>query len=385
MYTWSSGDVISSARLNALEGDRAPVTIESITGQPNGVLTAYPVSTLLMATANIGDYVYLFGGINTSGTQQTTVYRYSISGNSYTAMASLATARPYRAVVVGSDIYLIHAGSPAETLRYNVSSNTYTTLTAYGTAGCVQMSAIGTNIFFMTSNNTVLVKYDTVAATYSTMAAIPVAAFYRFATNGTDLYLFGAANSYLYSVSANTYTSKSILPALWGATSASTTIDSLIHGPLYVGNSGTTRNKNKFFVQVSNTTATSSGIVIYDITANSWVLGTSIPSSGNRGSFCATSTDEMVLNFNYNTNSVTPWNTNSVNRYITYLSPYTATSQGIAVVYPSGQTIRNETTAVNGQIIAFKAGDVITNNASRGESWGGSSVSAFDAIVIKKG
>jgi hypothetical protein len=346
-----------------------------------------------MATANIGDYVYLFGGVNTAGVAQTSVYRYQVSTGTYTAMTSLATARPYLAVAVGADVYLIHNGSPAQTLRYNVAANTYTTLTAYSTAGCVQIAAIGTNIYFMTASSATLVKYDTVAATYSTMAAIPIGGYYRFGSNGTNLYLFKPTNSYLYNVSGNSYTA--ITPMTSGS-SVPRTFDNFTPSYLYVGPSGTTRNKNKIFIEFLYDGAPAYdeiGIDAYNISTNLWEAGAGgaglIPSSlGSmafyQASFCAIPSSENIIIFN-SSGSASPTYTITNPRIVTlYLSPFTASSQGIITGYET-ITLRNETTNLTGQTVAFKSGEVITNNASRGLVVGGSAVSAVDAIVIQKG
>lgn len=377
-YTWVNGDVITSARLNAIEQDRAPVTVQSITGQTNGNLTNYPVVTTRMAAANIGDFVYLFGGYNTSDVLQTTVYRYTISTNTFTAMASLATARQYRAAAVGSDVYLFATGATAETIRYNVAANTYTARTAYSSTGCLSLVSIGTYVYFLQSG-TALIRYDTVADSYAAMAAIPVSSFYRLATDGTDIYLFGANNSYLYSVSGNTYTAKAALGAAY-----STTVEGHTQGALYVGPSGSTRNKNKIWIQASQTGVFASLHRIYDIAGNSWTGAAATALSFE--TFCAIPASETIIRFNANTSAAFPWSYDGLcRRYTSYLSPFTASSQGIAVVYPTGQSIRNETTTVNGSLVSFKTGEVVTNNASRGDAWGGSAVAAFDAIVIQKG
>lgn len=386
MYTWSPGDVISSARLNAIEGDRAPVTVESITGKPEGVLAASPVSLLRRGVGVIGGDVYLFGGTDSSDTPQTNVYKYSVSGNSYTTMASLANARLYLAAVVSGDVYLIASGATAETLRYNVATNTYTSRTAYGTSGCVAMVAIGTNIYFMTTGGTALIRYNTVSDSYTTMAAIPSGLPYTMATDGTNIYLWSSTASYLYNVASNTYSSIANLP-IAGSTGVLFVSN---NNSLYIGPSGSTRNKNKIWCQFSTYYAPSdlytNYMASYNVLLNTWNADYFAYSTGAAyGSWAPIPQNESLITFNYNTQYLTPRNFNNVTLFSTYISAFTSSGQGIVTTYEAGKILRNEETGVTGSTVAFKSGEVVNNNVARGNTFGGAAVAAFDAIIIQKG
>ncbi len=385
-YTWVNGDVINSTRLNAIEQDRAPVTIQSIAGQPNNVIANYPITAFRMATAAIGDYAYIFGGMDgtsTAGTIITTSYRYQFSTNTYTAIAALPAANFYVATAVGSDIYLIPQTAAHQMIRYNVAANTYTTLATYGTTATnYQMLSIGTNIYITQSN--ALYRYATVGNTFTTLAAPPVATAWM-GTDGTDIYLFGSTNSYKYIVASNTYT---------GIASNSSVINGSfamwpIVSPLYIGPSGSTLNKNSIHFQftVSGAGGGNNEQLKYNITLNSYTSGGGFPApiGRNRCTFCAVPGQERVIMFSSNQTSVAPFLMMDAIAFTPALSPFTATSHGIASVYPTGQTLRNITTTVNGSTVSFKSGDVLANHSSPGLVWGGAAVAAFDAIVIQKG
>jgi Kelch motif len=386
MYTWVNGDVITSARLNALEGDRAPVTVQTIAGQPNGTIASYPISSSRMAAAVIGDYIYIFGGLNGSDVGQTAAYRYSVSANSYTAIASLPVAMPpslsgtqFTAIAYGGDIYLWYNNSGVGAgYKYSVSGNSYSVLAAPGIIPSA-VSTVGSYIYLKDSTTALLKRYDPALNTYSNMANIPVGADYYMGTDGTDLWLFGQAQSYLYSVSGNSYTAKAGIndPAgmsYWTWYS---------HNLLYTGSSASTRNKNRFWVPHYRSATFGSRLYEYSTTGNTWTLVTGYGQSFE--TMVGYAAGEAIYQFCYNSLSAPPWSIfTTASKYTTYLSPFTASSQGVAVSHTTG-TMRNETTAVTGSVLAFKAGEVITNNASRGNVWGGTAVASFDAVVIQKG
>lgn len=385
-YTWVNGDVITSTRLNAIEQDRAPVTVQSITGQPNNVIANYPVNAFRMATAAIGDYAYLFGGMDgtaSNGALISTAYRYQFSTNTYTSIASLATANFYVAAAVGSNIYLMPQTATHTMIRYNVSANTYTNLATYGTTATnLQMIAIGTNIYITQGN--ALYRYDTVGNTYTTLAVPPATTSFM-GSDGVDLYLFGSTNSYKYSVAGNTYTGI--------ASDSSVTTGSFamwpIVGYLYIGPAGSTLNKNSIHFQftIAGNSFIGAGQIKYNITANSYSSGGEFPNpfTRNRCTFCAVPGQERVIMFSSNQTSIAPFAMMSAIAFTPAMSPFTASSNGIAVTYGTGNNLRNITTTANGTTVAFKTGEVIANNASYLPVWGGSAVAAFDAIVIQKG
>ena len=379
MYTWVSGDVITSARLNALEGDRAPVTVQSITGQPNGTVASYPVSYTRMAAAVIGDYIYLFGGYNSTDVAQTAVYRYSVSGNSYTAMTSLpvAIAASFSAIAYGGDVYLWYSNAGVGAgYKYSVSGNSYTAIAAPGIIP-QGVSTVGSYIYIQ--NGTTLKRYDPALDSYTNMTAVPVNAAYYMGTDGTDLWLFGQSQSYLYSVSGNSYTAKAAI----NNPSGQAWNNWYGHNILYTGAAATTRNKNRFWVPHYRSAIFGSQLYEYSTTSNTWTLVTGYGQSFE--TMVGYPANESIYQFCYNTAAVSPWTYfTASSKFTTYLSPFTATGQGIATAYISA-TLRNETTSVTGAHVAFKTGDVLTNNASRGNVWGGSAVAAFDAIAIQKG
>lgn len=409
--------------------DVAGVSYESFIGKPNGVISVYPVSTISKtACINVGNFIYVFGGEITS-TSQTTAYKYNLTLDTYSSIASLPTAGSLINIeAIDTNIYLFY-GTTAR--KYDTVANTYTTLTSPPGAVLYTSTAIGQYIYVngTASSGTALYRYDTVANSWSTLASIPVSSVYSyiFASDGTDVYMFSQNNSYKYLTSNNTFTSLANIASLGGSGWAYSAWDIRLYNQkvLYVSNEGSAKNKNKFFFNANSYESQSSqatythGAISYDITLNQFSRKASYVAGATQGyaagpvitAGCGVKNSETIYLFNtygFNGSSNTGVGTPSV--YIAPRSSYVCTFNGLVSVYEafSGSSptkrIINETTqnisgyniyaagALNSSSLAYpyyksgipvKINDVINDLDNSGNTWGGTASSAIELAIIK--
>lgn len=391
----------------------ANISFESFTARPVTTFLQYPSALIDLACVNLGNFIYTFGGSTTTFVNQTTSYRYSITNNTYSAIASLPAAQSGGLIeVVGTNIYLIYS---SVAYRYDTVANSYSTI-ASPPATSLSGTSIGQYIY--AANSATLYRYDTVANTWTTLGSLPVnTATYIISNDGTNVYLFGQNNSYRYVVASNTYTSLASFASMGGFGWLYSGWSISITGtpkPLYVSNSGSFRSRNKFFIHVrssesqSSQNSTTSGILVYDVALNtmSRLASEALSQAPRSISSCGVQNSEFIYSF-------TSYFVNSGN-FILYsskiytppLSSYTAEYGGLLSVYStnvnSTNRIINETTGlVSGYdiyansayvsegstsgyaaAIPVKAGDIINDLDNRGNQWGGTPSSPIELMLI---
>ena len=241
-----SGPPLSRASDGARAGD--PDTLFNCTGS---TAANYPITVLDNAVTSVGGNLYSFGGVSTNIIA--TSFRFN--GTSWTAIASLPVALEYPAAVNdGTNIYIVggstSAGVSQTTLnRYNVGSNTYTALAPFTTATWNHAAAYlnGKIYKFAGSNNTnstnVLEIYDVASNTWSPGAPYPLAiSFVNAFVQGNFIYAAGgiqtagsveSLKTFRYDPATNTWDDAAIadLPATrWGAASGVYKTDGILAG-----------------------------------------------------------------------------------------------------------------------------------------------------------
>ena len=99
-------------------------------------IASLPSGRRVLASAIVGDYVYAIAGSDMSSVYQSTVYKYDIVGNSWSTVASLPVAIGWgKAVGYGNYIYFAGGVDAASTVLssvyvYDVSSNTWSAATS---------------------------------------------------------------------------------------------------------------------------------------------------------------------------------------------------------------------------------------------------------------
>lgn len=392
----------------------ASISSESFNARPVTTFLQYPSALHSLACINLGDFIYTFGGSTTTFVNQTTSYRYSITNNTYSAIASLPAAQSGGLIeVVGTNIYLIYS---SVAYRYDTVANSYSTIASPPATG-LSGTSIGQYIY--AANSATLYRYDTVANTWTTLGSLPVnTATYIISNDGTNVYLFGQSNSYRYVVASNTYTSLASFASMggfgWLFTGWSISI-TRTPKPLYVSNSGSFRNRNKFFIHVwsnenqSSQSSQTSGILVYDVALNtmSRLASEALPQAPRSVSSCGVQNSESIYSFTSYYVNFDNFILYSSKIYTPFLSSYTAEYGGLLSVYStnvnSTNRIINETTglisgydiyasgayaASSGQTsgyaaaIPVKAGDIINDLDNRGNQWGGTPSSSIELMFI---
>lgn len=166
--------------------------------------TNYPITVLDNAVTSVGGNIYSFAGVSTSIIA--TSFRFD--GTTWTAIASLPVAVEYPAAVTnGTNIYILggsNSGGVSQTTltRYNVATNNYTALAPFTTATWNHAAVFlnGKIYKFAGSNNTVstnvLEIYDIAANTWTTGAPYPLAlSFVSAFAQGNFIYAAGGVNA----------------------------------------------------------------------------------------------------------------------------------------------------------------------------------------------
>ncbi|HYC40133.1 MAG TPA: GEVED domain-containing protein [Chitinophagaceae bacterium] len=227
--------------------------------------TAYPIAVLDQANVTVGSTLYSFGGVSASAVIANS---YSFNGTTWTAIAPLPQALEYPAAVTdGVNIYILggasSTGTPQTTLyRYNIATNNYTTLASFSTgvwnptavyrAGKIHKFA-GTASSGSTNAHEI---YDIATNTWSAGAPYPLAiSFVSGFEHGGFVYAAGgvqtvgtvaSAKAYRYDPVGNTWDDAAFadLPATrWGAASGMYSGQGILAGG-YVGGSAASNVSN---------------------------------------------------------------------------------------------------------------------------------------------
>ncbi len=184
------------------------------------------------------DYIYLAEG------QSTAFDRYSISGNSWSSMTAIPASLPSSigqtaALRYSTEdyIYLFRGNGFSNFYRYSISGNSWTSLTSTPVALDVGLQAIrdanSDSIYLVAGNSTHFYKYSIASNTFTSMTNVPVSLTGSNAETlhdqGSDyIYLLKASGGfYRYSISGNSWTTL--------ATGASVVTD---YGSTLIHNSG---------------------------------------------------------------------------------------------------------------------------------------------------
>ncbi|HRH23501.1 MAG TPA: fibronectin type III domain-containing protein [Candidatus Magasanikbacteria bacterium] len=220
------------------------------------------------------DEIYVFRAISGN------FYRYSISGNSWTALSSAPGSGGAGTQMIRNgaddDIYLLRAGGQTSFYRYSISGNSWATLTAVpGTVGAgAQMirNSSDNDIYVLRGNSqTSFYRYSISGNSWTTLTVVPgtvgVGAQMIRNSSDNDIYVLrggGQTSFYRYSISGNSW---STLTAVPGAVAEGG--DILRNGA-----------DNDIYVMQGNFT---SNFYRYSISGNSWSTLTAVPESISYG------------------------------------------------------------------------------------------------------
>jgi hypothetical protein len=419
----------SNTASTSFSNNIAGVSYESFVGRPNGIISVYPVLTISKtACINVGNFIYIFGG-EVSAVTQTTAYKYDLTLDTYSSIASLPTAGSVINIeAIGTDIYLFY-GTTAR--KYDTVANTYSTLTAPPGAVLYTSAVVGQYIYVhgSASSSTALYRYDIVANSWSTLASIPASSVYGyiFASDGTDVYMFGQNNSYKYLTSSNTYTSLASIASMGGGWMYGLgTWDVILYNQkvLYVDNTGSFKNKNTFFFNANSYESYGSqatythGVISYSITSNQFTRRASYAAGASQSyasgpvvtAGCGVKSSETIYLFNtYGFNGSSNTGVSTPNVYIAPRSSYVCTFNGLVSVYeaysgssPTTRIINETTQSLAGYNIYasaamistgiyhyYKSGipvkinDIINDFDNKGNVWGGAASPTVELAIIK--
>jgi N-acetylneuraminic acid mutarotase len=265
----------------------------------------------------VGGNLYSFGGVSTAiiGTS------FRFDGTTWTAIASLPVALEYPAAVNdGTNIYILGGSNSAAvsqtTLnRYNVATNTYTALAPFTTATWNHAAAYlnGKIYKFAGSNNTVstnvLEIYDVASNTWTTGAPYPLAiSFVNAFVQGNFIYAAGGINAttsaeslktFRYDPATNTWDDAAIadLPATrFGAASGVYQTDGILAGGF---SGGVIQNTAISWDAASNTWQNAGTLVGERARMNGATLGSNFYVVGGRSNaspaFVGTNSNQKLL------------------------------------------------------------------------------------------
>ena len=239
--------------------------------------TVYPVPVLDSAVVTLGGFLYNFGGVANGAIVATSN---KFDGTAWTPIASLPQPLEFpSAVTDGTNIYILGgaatSGTPQTTLyRYNIATNDYTTLAPFSTGTWNQAAQYLNGKIYKfagtgpgTNSTNVLEIYDVTANTWSAGAPYPLlTSFVGSWVSGGFIYAGGGisapastatAKTYRYDPASNTWDDAAIadLPQTrWGAASGLYT-DGVMAGG---------------YVNGVDTANISTSVVSWDQTSNTW-------------------------------------------------------------------------------------------------------------------
>ena len=203
--------------------------------------------------ATIGKYIYIFGGGETS-TSKKQAYKYDMTNNTFTALASLSKELVNGcAVAAGTDIYLLGSNSQSNmNIKYDTINNTYQTMSNIPASSKYSRACLKDNYIYIfggysgTRPTNTAYKYNISDDTYAILSNTPVAMFNHLCINYNGvIFLIGNEQSdsttsvYAYDSDNDTYSGRGSLP--FGLWNSSITIE---NDKVYTfGGSGSTSSK----------------------------------------------------------------------------------------------------------------------------------------------
>jgi N-acetylneuraminic acid mutarotase len=183
------------------------------------------------------NYIYIFGGKNSSGTALNTACKYDLNTNTYTNIADMPTVMmSYMIGIVGTNIYLFGGSNgsvnQSHAYKYDILTDTYTRIKDLPAVRVLSgFASVGTDIYLIGGANASNVKYkscykyDTLTDEYIQIADLPVATTnWSCCTDGKNyIYSLGGFTDsgytnkcYKYDISKNTWTSIASMPQTMG-------------------------------------------------------------------------------------------------------------------------------------------------------------------------
>ena len=185
---------------------------------------------------NVGDFIYYFGAKSSSTDTANKAYKVNILTKEKTTLTNMPdTFVEIKPVVVGENIYLvcrIGDGTSSSTTslklyKYSISGNTYTLMKTLGSYIWITVAVIGTDIYVSPSiypgssgNAGILFKYDTLTNTLSSVSTYDTS--YRdynaIVSVGEYIYMFNESSSagssivYKYNPTTNTAVNAGSIP-----------------------------------------------------------------------------------------------------------------------------------------------------------------------------
>lgn len=360
-YQWTTGEVITAAKLNPTVSTLSPFTAAGTTT----TLTNSGTTRQTLTGATNGVDVWAFGGLGSPAAILATNEKYTVSSNSHAVVAAMTTARATLCSFWNTtDAYAVSGENPLATRlttneAYSFSGNSWSSKAAITTARVYAAGVRNGNIGYVIGGQTTVYlgtneAYDITANTWSTKATMGTARREVFAAAPTSgagnglIYAYGGFNGGLlttmeeYSISGNTWTSR---------TSAGTGIAG-----------GFATWDASFFYTSFGSSATS---LKYDISANNWVSsGFSVfPTSrlSRRGAYA--DINGMVYSIGGTVLSTASLNTTSFNP-VNVGVRHTGVNNQLLIAYASGATLTNSTSGATGRAVFCKNGEFVTTNVS---------------------
>ncbi|MBI4835433.1 MAG: hypothetical protein HY811_11540 [Planctomycetes bacterium] len=341
----------------------------SIAGNSWTALTPQPLGSAsggFMIRNGADDAIYLLRGGNTNN-----FYRYSIAGNSWTALTvapgTIYTGSSMLRNGADNDIYVLR-GNSTSFYKYSIAGNSWTTLTVVpgfvGNGGFMIRNGADNDIYVLAANNTTsFYKYSIAGNSWTTLTVVPgaVGGGGFMLRNGADndIYVLrgnGQTSLYKYSIAGNSWTTLTAVP---GAVSG---------GGFMLRNGAA----NDIYVLPGNG---STGFYKYSIAGNSWTTLTTAPGAVNYGGFMLRNGADNDI-YLLQGNAATGFYRYSISSNLWYssgnmlvASAWNGTTGGVIVFRATG------TVTVNGAIKAtgYAKGNGVDggSNAGGGETYNG--------------
>ncbi len=383
---------IGALSINIRNGSDNDIYVVRGTGGPSTSLYKYSISgnswtTLTSIGATIGygssairygteNYIYYIPSSNSSA-----FYRYSISGNSWTTLTSAPGTIMNGSAMIrnGSDddIYVTQGASGLGTgfYKYSISGNSWTTLTSLpaGISDGSSMIRNGSDDYIYVTrgnNSTGFYRYSISGNSWTTLTATPLGLSYGSAVirNGSDNDIYVTRGNfstgfYKYSISDNSWTTLTSVPSV------------VSFGGAMLRNGA----DNDIYVLVGNTTG---NFYKYSISGNSWVTYPSLPVTINSGSY-------MIRNSSDNEIYITSGNSTGFYKFIINTTTYDPsgvfTSAPINLAGGGNFSTVSFSTTLNSQTITLKARSSESSDFSSAPAWGGCSTITNNASLSTGG
>ncbi len=222
------------------------------------------------------DEIYVLRGDTT-----TSFFRYSISGNSWTTLTSTPVAiRDGSSMIRNSNddhIYVVRGGNGSGFYRYSISGNSWTTLTNtpsfVGSGGTLLRNGSDNDIYLLHGGSDVTFsRYSISGNSWTSLTVVPgaVGAGGTIIRNGGEDFIYalrgGATTGFFrYSITGNSWTTLTAVPS-----SVVTSAANLL------------RNGTEDFIYLLR--GSSTDLLRYSITGNAWTTLAAAPGSGGLGS-----------------------------------------------------------------------------------------------------